>query len=113
MTDFAFLTIADAAKLLSGKDISPVEYTQALLDRIAAHDSAFNSFLHVSADQALDGARAAEDEIMAGKWRGPLHGVPYALKDIVDAVGIPTTCHSKVMQRNSLPEMDADVTDRF
>ena len=113
MTDFAFLTIADAAKKLNAKEISPVEYAQALLDRISAHDGAYSSFLHVSADMALDEARAAESEIMAGNWRGPLHGVPYALKDIVDATGMPTTCHSKVMQRNSLPETDADVTDRF
>ena len=113
MTDFAFLTIAEAAKLLNGKEISPVEYAQSLLDRISAHDGAYNSFLHVSADMALDEARAAESEIMAGNWRGPLHGVPYALKDIVDAAGMPTTCHSQVMQRNSLPETDADVTDRF
>ena len=76
MTDFAFLTIAEAAKLLNGKEISPVEYAQSLLDRISAHDGAYNSFLHVSADMALDEARAAESEIMAGNWRGPLHGVP-------------------------------------
>ena len=113
MTDFAYLTIADAANLLYGRKISPVEYTQALLDRIAAHDGPLHSFLHVAADQALDDARTAESEIMAGNWRGPLHGVPYALKDIIDVAGIPTTCHSKVMLKNSLPEADADVTARF
>lgn len=113
MTDFAYLTIAEAAKLLYGKEISPVEYTQALLDRISTQDGPLNCFLHVASEQALDDAHNAESEIIAGNWRGPLHGVPYALKDIIDVAGLPTTCHSKVMQRNSLPENDADVTARF
>lgn len=113
MTDFAYLTIADAANLLYRREISPVEYTQALIDRIGSLDGPLHSFLHVSADRALADARTAETEIMAGDWRGPMHGVPYALKDIIDAAGMPTTCHSKVMLKNSLPETDADVTARF
>ena len=95
MTDFAYLTIADAAKLLRERQISPVEYTQALLDRIAAQDGPLHSFLNVAAERALDDAKIAEADILAGNWRGPLHGVPYALKDIIDAAGLPTTCHSK------------------
>jgi aspartyl-tRNA(Asn)/glutamyl-tRNA(Gln) amidotransferase subunit A len=113
MTDFAYLTIAEAAQRLYNRDISPVEYTQALLDRISAHDGPLHSFLHVSADHALDAAKVAETEILAGDWRGPMHGVPYALKDIIDAAGEPTTCHSKVMARNSVPETDAHVTAQF
>ncbi|NKB55199.1 MAG: amidase [Alphaproteobacteria bacterium] len=113
MTDFAYLTITEASQLLYNRKISPVEYTQALLDRIAAHDGPLHSFLHVSGDHALDAAKTAEAEIMAGDWRGPLHGVPYALKDIIDAAGEPTTCHSKVMARNSVPDTDAHVTAQF
>ncbi len=113
MTDFAYLTIADAARRLRDREISPVEYAQALLDRIAAHDGALNSFLHICGDRALDAAKTAEAEIMAGAWRGPMHGVPYALKDIIDAAGEPTTCHSKVMTRNSVPDTDAHVTAKF
>ncbi len=113
MTDFAYLTIAEAAQRLYNRDISPVEYTQALLDRIAAHDGSLHSFLHVCGDHALDSAKVAEAEILAGEWRGPMHGVPYALKDIIDAAGEPTTCHSKVMARNSVPETDAHVTAKF
>jgi aspartyl-tRNA(Asn)/glutamyl-tRNA(Gln) amidotransferase subunit A len=113
MTDYAFLTIAEAANLLKAREISPVEYTQALLDRIAKHDGTMNSFLHISGEHALDAAKTAEAEISAGDWRGPMHGVPYALKDIIDAAGEPTTCHSKVMVRNSVPDTDAHVTAQF
>lgn len=113
MTDLAFLTIADAGGRLRSKDLSPVEYTNALLERIGRLDGSLHSFLHLAADRALDDAKAAEAEIAAGNWRGPMHGVPYALKDIIDVAGMPTTCHSKVMLRNSLPENDAEVTARF
>ena len=97
MTDFAALTIAEAAGLLRGKEISPVEYTKALLERIARHDGALNAFLRLMPDEALAAAKTAEAEIMAGDWRGPMHGVPYALKDIIDVAGAPTTCHSKIL----------------
>ena len=96
MTDLAYLSVADGAKLLHAKKLSPVEWTRALLDRIAAIDPHYNAFLVVTADTALAQAKAAEAEIAKGNIRGPLHGVPYAAKDIFDVEGMATTCHSKI-----------------
>ncbi len=96
MTDLAWLSVAEGSQLLRAKKLSPVEWTKALLDRIAAVDPAYNAYLTVTADRALAQAKAAEGEIAAGKWRGPMHGVPYAAKDIFDIEGMATTCHSKI-----------------
>jgi aspartyl-tRNA(Asn)/glutamyl-tRNA(Gln) amidotransferase subunit A len=96
MTDLAYLSVADGAQLLRAKKLSPVEWTKALLDRIAAIDEHYNAFLVVTADKALAQAKAAEAEIARGQWRGPMHGVPYASKDIFDIAGMATTCHSKI-----------------
>ena len=98
MTDLAYLSVAEGAALLRARKLSPVEWTRALLDRIAAIDSNYNAFLVVTADQALAQAKAAEAEIAKGQWRGPMHGVPYAAKDIFDIEGMATTCHSKIRQ---------------
>ena len=98
MTDLAFLSLADASRLIAAKKLSPVEYAKALLDRIATLDPNYNSFLVVTAEAALKEAKAAEAEIAAGKHRGPMHGMPYAAKDIFDVAGMATTCHSKVRQ---------------
>jgi aspartyl-tRNA(Asn)/glutamyl-tRNA(Gln) amidotransferase subunit A len=96
MSDLAYLSVAEASRLIRTRALSPVEYTQALLDRVSALDLAYNAFLLVTGESALAEARAAEREIAAGRWRGPLHGVPYAVKDIFDVAGLPTTCHSKI-----------------
>jgi aspartyl-tRNA(Asn)/glutamyl-tRNA(Gln) amidotransferase subunit A len=96
MTDLAYLTVAEGAALLRAKKLSPVEWTRALLDRIAAIDEHYNAFLVVTADKALGQAKAAEAEIAKGQYRGPMHGVPYACKDIFDTEGMATTCHSKI-----------------
>jgi len=96
MTDLAWLTIAEGSALLRAKKLSPVEWTRALLDRIASIDPAYNAFLVVTADSAMAQARQAEAEIAAGRWRGPMHGVPYAAKDIFDIEGMATTCHSRI-----------------
>jgi aspartyl-tRNA(Asn)/glutamyl-tRNA(Gln) amidotransferase subunit A len=98
MSDLAYLSVADGAALLRAKKLSPVEWTKALLDRIAAIDSNYNAFLVVTPDQALAQAKTAEAEIAKGQWRGPMHGVPYAAKDIFDIEGMATTCHSKIRQ---------------
>ena len=96
MTDLAYLTVTEGAELLRTRKLSPVEWTRALLERIAAIDSNYNAFLVVTADKALAQAKAAEAEIARGQWRGPMHGVPYAAKDIFDIEGMATTCHSKI-----------------
>jgi aspartyl-tRNA(Asn)/glutamyl-tRNA(Gln) amidotransferase subunit A len=112
MSDPAFLTVAEAARLLRDRKLSPVEYAKALIARIEKHDGGLNAFLRLTPDIALDDARRAEAEIMRGGWRGPFHGVPYGLKDIVDYAGLPTTAHSKILQDN-VAVADAFVTQRL
>jgi aspartyl-tRNA(Asn)/glutamyl-tRNA(Gln) amidotransferase subunit A len=96
MTDLAFMTIAEASRLIRARKLSPVELTEALLERIAALDGIYHAYIAVTADAARAEAKAAEAEIAGGTWRGPMHGIPYAVKDIFDVSGLPTTCHSKL-----------------
>ena len=112
MTNYADLTLAEAATQIRQKALSPVEYLQALLARIDTYDVHYNAFLRQTPDIALRQARQAEAEMMAGHWRGPLHGVPYGLKDIIDVAGVPTTAHSKILADN-LARTDAVVTQRL
>jgi len=112
MTDLAYLSVADAGELLRTKQLSPVEYASALIARIERHDNKFNAFLRFAPEIALADARRAEAEIMGGAWRGPFHGVPYGLKDIVDYAGLPTTAHSKILQEN-VAVGDAVVTQKL
>jgi aspartyl-tRNA(Asn)/glutamyl-tRNA(Gln) amidotransferase subunit A len=101
-----YLTIAKAARLIETRGLSPVELVESRLDRIALLDSRLHSFIRVLADDARREARAAEAEIAAGRYRGPLHGVPVGLKDIYETAGVATTGHSKVMQ-DHVPQADA------
>ena len=99
-----FLTIAEAARLIQRKELSPVELVESRLDRISRLDGSLNSFICVMAEEAR--AAAAEAEIAAGYYRGPLHGIPIGLKDLYETAGIATTGHSKVM-RGHVPRADA------
>ena len=90
-----FLTIAEAASLFAARKLSPVELTRAYLDRIERLNSTLHAYVRVLHEEALASARAAENELMAGRSRGPLHGIPIALKDIYDTAGIPTEGGSK------------------
>src|SRR5438874_9188751 len=110
--DVAFLTIAELGRLYRRRELSPVEVTRALLARIAAHDGKLHSFLRVTEEAALAAAAEAEAELMAGKARGPMHGIPYALKDIIETAGIRTTGHSKLRQ-DYVPEADAELATRL
>jgi aspartyl-tRNA(Asn)/glutamyl-tRNA(Gln) amidotransferase subunit A len=110
--DIEFLTIAELNRAYDPRELSPVEVTRALLDRIAAHDDHLNSFLRVTPEVALTEAQAAERELMAGRRRGPMHGIPYGLKDIVETEGIPTTGHSKLRQ-DHVPRQDAELVRRL
>src|SRR5205085_8930434 len=101
-----FLTIAEAARLIQQRELSPVELVESRLARIEKLDARLNSFIRVLADTARAEARAAEAEIAAGKYCGPLHGIPIGLKDIYETAGVPTTGHSKVMQ-DHVPKTDA------
>src|SRR3954452_3991659 len=101
-----YLTIAEAARLIEKRELSPVELCDSRLDRIATFDDRLHSFIRVLSDSTRDEAKAAEAEIAAGKYRGPLHGIPIGLKDIYETAGVPTTGHSKVMQ-DHVPKADA------
>jgi aspartyl-tRNA(Asn)/glutamyl-tRNA(Gln) amidotransferase subunit A len=85
-----FLSIAEAAALIEAKKLSPVELTRAYLDRIERLNGTLHAYVRVLHDESLAAARVAEAEILAGKWRGPLHGIPIGLKDIYDTADIPT-----------------------
>ena len=89
-----------------------MELTQACLQRIEKYNPAFNAFITVNRDQSLQAAREAEAEIQRGRWRGPLHGVPIALKDNIDTAGVRTTGASQVFE-NRIPESDAEVARRL
>src|SRR5262245_54677789 len=101
-----FLTIAEAARLIQRKELSPLELVESRLDRIARRDGSLNSFTCGMAEEARAAAAAAEAEIAAGHYRGLLHGIPIGLKDLYETAGIPTTGHSKVMQGH-VPRADA------
>jgi aspartyl-tRNA(Asn)/glutamyl-tRNA(Gln) amidotransferase subunit A len=105
-SDLAYLTIAEAAAGLRRGDFSPLDLTEACLARIEALDGKLHSFLTLTADPARVQARGADAELRAGQDRGPLHGIPIALKDLYMTKGIRTTCHSAVLE-NWLPEVDA------
>ena len=108
----AFLSIAALSSLLRQKKLSPVELTRLLLDRIERLNPQLNAFLTITADRALVDARRAEKEILARRWRGPLHGIPISLKDNICTRGIRTTAGSKVLE-DFVPDQDATVARRL
>jgi aspartyl-tRNA(Asn)/glutamyl-tRNA(Gln) amidotransferase subunit A len=110
--DLDWLSLADAADAIRRNLLSPVELTRALIDRIERLDPAISAFLRFTPKAALEEAKAAEAEISSGRHRGPLHGIPYALKDIIDYAGLPTTAHSKILIDNTARE-DAFVAARL
>ncbi|HET8564094.1 MAG TPA: amidase [Candidatus Binatia bacterium] len=112
MPDLYDLSITDTARAIRRKEISPVELTQASLDRIHSIDHRLHSFITVTADRALQQAQQAERELRSGTDRGPLHGIPVALKDLYMTKGIRTTCHSAVLE-NWLPEYDATAAEKL
>src|SRR5215470_7772315 len=107
-----YLTIAEAARLIEAGELSPVDLVDSRLDRIARLDTRLHSFIRVLADDAGREARAAAAEIAAGRYRGPLHGIPIGLKDIYETAGVATTGHSKVMQ-DHVPQKDAFSVQRL
>jgi aspartyl-tRNA(Asn)/glutamyl-tRNA(Gln) amidotransferase subunit A len=111
-TEICYLTVAEAAAALRRCELSPVELTECLLDRIEAVDSKLHCFITLTADLARQQARRAEQELRSGSDRGPLHGVPIALKDLYMTEGIRTTCHSAVLE-NWVPEIDATIVAKL
>ena len=106
MTDVCMLSLEDVAMKLRTKEISPVELTQAMLARIERLNPALNAYMTVTAERAIEQARTAEREIAFGAYRGPLHGVPVAHKDLYDTKGVRTTAGSKIMA-DRVPDADA------
>jgi aspartyl-tRNA(Asn)/glutamyl-tRNA(Gln) amidotransferase subunit A len=104
--------MAELGRMVATKQVSPVEVVRALLDRIAALDPTLRAFITVCADAALESARAAEAELMAGRVAGPLHGVPWAPKDLYSTKGVPTTGGSKILA-DSIPNDDSTVVARL
>lgn len=112
MTELAFLTIAEASRLIAGRELSPVELTEACLRRIETLDSQLDSFVTVTADRARAEAKAAEAAIMVSGPRSGLHGIPYCLKDIFDTAGIRTTAMSKLLADN-VPARDSRCQEKL
>ena len=107
-----FLGGAELGRRIARGELSPVEVTRAHLERIGRLDAGLGAYLTVTADRALAEAAAAEREIAAGRRRGPLHGVPLALKDLFDTAGVATTAGSKILARHT-PARDAAVVERL
>jgi aspartyl-tRNA(Asn)/glutamyl-tRNA(Gln) amidotransferase subunit A len=106
------LTLKEASELLRRKTASPVDLTQVCLKRIETCNPALNAFITVTKDEAMEAARAMEAEQQRGKWRGPLHGIPIAIKDNIDTAGIRTTAASELF-KNRIPSADAEVVRRL
>ncbi len=111
-SSLAFATIEELAPLLAKKKISPVELATNYLSRIERLNPQLNAFLTVTAEQALAEARLAERELLRGQRRGPLHGIPIALKDNIWTRGIRTTAGSAILG-NFVPSEDATVVRRL
>jgi aspartyl-tRNA(Asn)/glutamyl-tRNA(Gln) amidotransferase subunit A len=112
MPDTGQKTILNLAELLRTRKLSPVELTQACLREIEARNPSLNAFITVTAERALELARAAEQEIMGGHWRGPLHGIPIGLKDLVDTAGIRTTAASH-LYKDRIPTQSAEIVRKL
>ncbi|WP_051241571.1 amidase [Azohydromonas australica] len=108
----AFPPIAELARALRSGETTSAALTRECLNRIAAHDGHFHSFIEVYAAEARAAAAQADQEIAAGRWRGPLHGIPVALKDLIDVQGRPTTAGSPLLQANVARE-DAEIVKRI
>ena len=106
--ELSYLSIGEAAALMRRKKLSPVELTEAALERIEALNPRLNAFITVTAERARREARTAEREIARGRLRGPLHGIPITLKDNIWTAGVRTTVGSKILQ-NFTPPTDARV----
>jgi len=105
-------TIARAAADIADGRLSPVALAEACFARIDRHERRVNAFIRLERERALAAARNAETEIKAGRRRGPLHGIPFAHKDIYETAGIPTTCHSKLL-KDYVPTHDAFTVARL
>ena len=106
------LSIAEAQRLIRAGALSPLELVEAYLERIGRFDARLNAFVTVTGERAAARARELEAELARGRWRGPLHGIPIALKDNIDTAGVLTTAASAVYA-DRVPDEDAEVVTRL
>jgi aspartyl-tRNA(Asn)/glutamyl-tRNA(Gln) amidotransferase subunit A len=111
-TELCYLTIREASSRLQSGQLSPVDLTRAFLDRIEQLDGALQSYITVLPERAMAAARTAEADLLQGHAKGPLHGIPIALKDLYDTQGIRTTASSRVLA-DRVPTEDATATARL
>jgi len=112
MTEAALLSIAELAPAIQSRKISPVELVKHTFEQIRKRNSELNAYITLTEPLALEQGRQAEREILAGQYRGPLHGIPYAAKDLFYTRGIATTAGSKIF-RDFAPDYDAAVIERL
>ncbi|MEC9176359.1 MAG: amidase family protein, partial [Pseudomonadota bacterium] len=110
--ELCFLSAAEAGRKIAAKELSSVELTEALMLRTEAIDGRLNAYIRVLGDQARAAAAAADAALANGDPKGPLHGVPVALKDIIDLAGVPTTAHSELLL-DHVATADAFVTAKL
>ena len=106
------LDLSEVSQLVRARKVSPVELIRQCLSRIERFNPKLNAFITVTADSALAEARQAESEIQHGSWRGPLHGIPIALKDLIDTAGVRTTAASGLF-KDRVPTQDAEIVRRL
>lgn len=106
------LSLTEASARIREKSVTSTQLTNAVLDRIAVYDVKINSYITVMREEALRQAAQLDEEQRAGKFRGPLHGIPIALKDNIDTAGTRTTAASGVFQAR-VPTEDADIVRRL
>ena len=111
-TDLHYLSLDEVARRLKARKVSSVETTRAILDRIAKLDPKLKSYATLTAERALADAAVRDAETAAGKSRGPLHGVPIAVKDLCNTAGIPTAA-GMAIHRGNIPTKDATVVARL
>ncbi len=105
-TNLIYLSLAEAARLIEKREVSPLDLTDACIARAEALDATLHAYLTMTFETARQQARTAGDEIAAGNYRGPLHGIPFAIKDLYDTAGVVTTYGSQVTEKN-IPTEDA------
>ena len=110
--DLPYLSLTEASALIKTRRLSPVELTQAILDRVDRLDARVGAFITVTRDAALHAAREAEQDIARGKYRGPLHGIPFGVKDTHYTKGVRTTANTPVLL-DFVPDFDATVVARL
>src|SRR5580765_1456296 len=112
VSELPLLELAEASLAVQKKEVSPVELTSACLERIERLNPKLNAFITVMDASAMEDARKAEAEITRGEWKGPLHGIPLAVKDLIETAGVKTTAASAVLKDN-IPTTDAEVIRRL